>query len=74
MLLQSGLQPTIDCLDSVDKQKILVDIFLDVPPSFILSFLSSSYTFYEFPCFLDEITFQLMPSLYPDKDRVNDCI
>lgn len=45
MLLQCGLQPTIDCLGSVDKQKVLVDIFLDVPPFFILSSLSSSYTF-----------------------------
>lgn len=45
MLLQSGLQPTIDCLGSVDKQKVWVDIFLDVPSFCIHSSLSSSYTF-----------------------------
>lgn len=47
MLLQSDLQPMIDCLGSVDKQKVLVDIFLDAPPFFILSSFSSSYTFQE---------------------------
>lgn len=70
--LQSGLQPMIDSLASTDKQKSSIGGYLSWSPMISLSFLLTCSK--KNPCFLDKVLHQLMPSLYPDKDRVIDCI